>query len=74
MSQQSKDQYVELLAKELTTYYNMTMDKAMEIVKNSSISKMLVDDDDAQWQMHQPLDSTVDEIFCEYKELVKTNV
>lgn len=67
MSQQSKNQYIELLARELSTYYNMTYEKAMEVVKKSFVTKMLIDDDDAQWQMHQPLDSTVDEIFCEYK-------
>ena len=67
MSQQSKNQYVELLAKELSIYYNMTYTKALEIVNKSFVAKMLIDDGDAEWQMHQPLDATVEEIFCEYK-------
>ena len=73
MSQQSKNQYIELLARELSTYYNMTYEKAMEVVKKSFVTKMLRDDGDAQWQMHQPLDSTVDEIFCEYKGVSTPN-
>jgi len=28
---------------------------------------MLIDDGGAEWQMHQPLDATVEEIFSEYK-------
>ena len=72
MLQQSKNQYVALLAKELSTYYNMTYEKATEVVKNSFVAKMLIDDEDARWQMHQPLDSTVDEIFCEYKGIQTT--
>ncbi len=67
MSQQSKKQYVELLAKELSAYYNMTYAKALEVVNKSFVVKMLIDDGDAEWQMHQPLVATVEEIFCEYK-------
>jgi len=39
MSQQSKKQYVELLAKELSTYYNMTFSKALDIVNKSFVAK-----------------------------------
>lgn len=41
--------------------------KALEVVNKSFVVKMLIDDGDAEWQMHQPLDATVEEIFCEYK-------
>ena len=69
MSEEKKNLYMEILSEELAENYNMLPQKALEVVKNSFVSKMLIDDDDAIWQMHQPLESTIDEIFCEYKGL-----
>jgi hypothetical protein len=72
MSEEKKIRYMDILSEELAEYYNMSLEKAMDVVRNSFVNKMLVDDDDAVWQMHQPLESTVDEIFCEYKGLPVT--
>lgn len=66
MPELKKARYMLILAEELAKSYNMTLDKAKEAVNNSAVAKMLVDDDDAIWQMCQPLESTVEEIFCEY--------
>ena len=41
MSQQSKNQYVELLAKELSVYYNMTYAKALDVVNKSFVVILL---------------------------------
>jgi hypothetical protein len=47
----------------------MSLEKASDIVARSTVSEVLKDDDTADWQMHQPLETVVDNIFCEYRGL-----
>lgn len=67
ISKEKKEKYIALLANELSEYYNFSLEKALAIVQKSAVCKMLEEDDDAVWQMHQPLDDTVENIFREYK-------
>jgi hypothetical protein len=51
------------IADDLTLYYNVSAEKATEIVNNSFIPELLANDKDAEIQMHEPLDHTVREVF-----------
>lgn len=59
--------YIKLLVDSLIDYYNFSNEEAIKAVKNSAVYKMLEDDATAKWQMHQPLRSTVEEIYDEYE-------
>lgn len=61
--------YLNLLVEELIKFYNLTKEEAHNAVYTSATEKMMYNDADAEWQMHQSISSTIDEIFCEYKGL-----
>jgi hypothetical protein len=67
--EETKRKYKECLAQDLSKYYNMSLEKASDVVAKSTVSEILEDDGDAEWQMHQPLETVVDNIFCEYRGL-----
>lgn len=62
-----KEKYIAYLAEDLSELYNMSNEKAVSVVRNSAVCKMLENEEDAQWQMHQPYDATVKHIFAEYQ-------
>lgn len=62
-----KEKYIAYLAEDLSELYNMSTEKAVSIVRCSAVCKMLENEEDAQWQMHQPYNATVRHIFTEYQ-------
>lgn len=61
--------YRAVLVSRLVEFYNLSEEDAKKAVLNSSVEKMLsFEDEYSIWQMHQPLPSTVEEIFTEYEE------
>lgn len=64
--EKAREDYLNLLCKKLIEYYHLSEDEAREAVWNSGTEKMMHEDGTAEWQMHQPLMFTVEQIFCEY--------
>ncbi len=62
-------EYLNILCKKLTEFYHLSEDEAREAVWNSATEKMMHDDGAADWQMHQPLMFTVEQILCEYNHM-----
>jgi len=64
------NEFKNILAVKLVSVYLLSPEMARTIVEESAVNKMLNLDDDARdWQMHQPLDYTVESIYREYKGL-----
>lgn len=62
------ESYKEVLSTSLVQHYHLSHEEAHEAVENSCVNKMLLDNESsANWQMHQPLRSTVAEIYNEYE-------
>lgn len=64
---ESINQYIKLLIRELVVEYNLSQPEAEKAVYSSAVNKMLYTEKERQWQMHQPLNATLEEIYCEYK-------
>ena len=65
MKKENKD-FLELITNKLIEFYNLTPQKAESAVQNSGAKKMLTKESTANWQMHQPLMFTVEQVYCEY--------
>ena len=61
--------FLELITSKLIEFYNLTPQNAKNAVKFSGAKKMLNDESTADWQMHQPLMFTVEQVYCEYMGL-----
>lgn len=59
--------YKKLLADSLIENYHLTKDEADLAVSQSAVCKMLNKESTANWQMHQPLRSTVEEIYNDFE-------
>lgn len=64
-----KKEYLELLCSKLVEFYHLTPQEAKEAVWSSATEKMMHDEGAADWQMHQPIMFTVEQIYCEYNHL-----
>lgn len=60
------DQYLGILERYLVRYYNLSAEDAKIAVASSSTEKILHEEDCVEWQLHQPIESTADEIFEEF--------
>lgn len=63
------DNYLEYMKEMLVNEYNLTEEKALEAVERSSVKKMLYDEEEARWQMHQSFEATAEDIYREYRGL-----
>lgn len=61
--------YLDFMIELLVDEYNLTEEKAKEAVERSSVKKMLYDEDEAHWQMHQSFEATAEDIYREYRGL-----
>lgn len=61
--------YLNILIEKLTEFYHLSPEEAKSAVWNSATEKMMHEDETAEWQMHQPLMFTVEQIFCEYNNM-----
>lgn len=61
------DAYRDLLVAKLEELYHLSKEESLEAVSKSSVNEMLKMESSANWQMHQPLRSTVAEIYEEYE-------
>lgn len=69
ITEKDKKQYVNYLVEELVDYYHLKQEVARNAVQSSSAYAMLQKNTEtAIWQMHEPFDSTVEEIYNEYKQ------
>lgn len=59
--------YKKLLVDSLVENYHLTKDEAAQAVEQSAVCKMLSKESTANWQMHQPLRSTVEEIYNDFE-------
>lgn len=61
------DGYSNLLVECLMRDYHLSDTEAREAYFSSAVKKMMDSEKTANWQMHQPLKSTVAEIYNEYE-------
>lgn len=59
--------YKKILADSLVENYHLTEDEAVLAVAQSAVCKMLSKESTANWQMHQPLRATVEEIYNDFE-------
>ena len=61
------ESYKKLLVDSLVKNYHLTKDEAVLAVSTSAVCKMLNSESTANWQMHQPLWSVVEEIYNDFE-------
>ena len=61
--------YLDFMKELLVEEYNLTEENAKEAVEQSSVKKMLYDEEEARWQMHQSFEATAEDIYREFRGL-----
>ena len=63
------ENYLECLQRELAERYRFSLDEADGIVRRSFVMKMLQNEEDADYQMHEGISITIADIYNEYRSI-----